>query len=329
MKYGKNRENAMPLNQQAQIVLDMIAKAEANGAPRTGEIEAHELREIYKSTRSAYTPKVPELELVEELSIPGVKGNIPARFYRPILATNQDKLPVLIYFHGGGWTIGDIDTHDPVCRLLADSGKFSVLNVGYRLAPENKFPAAVEDAWSAYNWVVDGQGDYLGIDTGAISVGGDSAGGNLATVVSIMARDAKLNLICQALIYPATSFYIDSDSQREFAEGYFLTREGQKWYHSQYLGSDEDRDNWKASPIFADSLEGLAPAYILTCGFDPLRDDGLVYSERLKKSGVEVVYRCFEGQIHGFITMGGIIDETIVAINEVASFVSSQYQKIE
>ena len=329
MKYGKNRENAMPLNQQAQIVLDMIAKAEANGAPRTGEIEAHELREIYKSTRSAYTPKVPELELVEELSIPGVKGNIPARFYRPILATNQDKLPVLIYFHGGGWTIGDIDTHDPVCRLLADSGKFSVLNVGYRLAPENKFPAAVEDAWSAYNWVVDGQGDYLGIDTGAISVGGDSAGGNLATVVSIMARDAKLNLICQALIYPATSFYIDSDSQREFAEGYFLTREGQKWYHSQYLGSDEDRDNWKASPIFADSLEGLAPAYILTCGFDPLRDDGLVYSEKLKKSGVEVVYRCFEGQIHGFITMGGIIDETIVAINEVASFVSSQYQKIE
>lgn len=329
MKYGKNRENAMPLNQQAQIVLDMIAKAEANGAPRTGEIEAHELREIYKSTRSAYTPKVPELELVEELSIPGVKGNIPARFYRPILATNQDKLPVLIYFHGGGWTIGDIDTHDPVCRLLADSGKFSVLNVGYRLAPENKFPAAVEDAWSAYNWVVDGQGDYLGIDTGAISVGGDSAGGNLATVVSIMARDAKLNLICQALIYPATSFYIDSDSQREFAEGYFLTREGQKWYHSQYLGSDEDRDNWKASPIFADSLEGLAPAYILTCGFDPLRDDGLVYSERLKKSGVEVVYRCFEGQIHGFITMGGIIDETIVAINEVASFVSSQYQKIK
>jgi acetyl esterase len=329
MKYGKNRENAMPLNQQAQIVLDMIAKAEANGAPRTGEIEAHELREIYKSTRSAYTPKVPELELVEELSIPGVKGNIPARFYRPILATNQDKLPVLIYFHGGGWTIGDIDTHDPVCRLLADSGKFSVLNVGYRLAPENKFPAAVEDAWSAYNWVVDGQGDYLGIDTGAISVGGDSAGGNLATVVSIMARDAKLNLICQALIYPATSFYIESDSQREFAEGYFLTREGQKWYHSQYLGSDEDRDNWKASPIFADSLEGLAPAYILTCGFDPLRDDGLVYSERLKKSGVEVVYRCFEGQIHGFITMGGIIDETIVAINEVASFVSSQYQKIK
>tara|TARA_B100000945_G_scaffold83764_1_gene64778 strand:- start:280 stop:1269 length:990 start_codon:yes stop_codon:yes gene_type:complete len=329
MKYGKNRENAMPLNQQAQIVLDMIAKAEANGAPRTGEIEAHELREIYKSTRSAYTPKVPELELVEELSIPGVKGNIPARFYRPILATNQDKLPVLIYFHGGGWTIGDIDTHDPVCRLLADSGKFSVLNVGYRLAPENKFPAAVEDAWSAYNWVVDGQGDYLGIDTGAISVGGDSAGGNLATVVSIMARDAKLNLICQALIYPATSFYIDSDSQREFAEGYFLTREGQKWYHSQYLGSDEDRDNWKASPIFADSLEGLAPAYILTCGFDPLRDDGLVYSEKLKKSGVEVVYRCFEGQIHGFITMGGIIDETIVAIKEVASFVSSQYQKIE
>ena len=329
MKYGKNRENAMPLNQQAQIVLDMIAKAEANGAPRTGEIEAHELREIYKSTRSAYTPKVPELELVEELSIPGVKGNIPARFYRPILATNQDKLPVLIYFHGGGWTIGDIDTHDPVCRLLADSGKFSVLNVGYRLAPENKFPAAVEDAWSAYNWVVDGQGDYLGIDTGAISVGGDSAGGNLATVVSIMARDAKLNLICQALIYPATSFYIDSDSQREFAEGYFLTREGQKWYHSQYLGSAEDRDNWKASPIFANSLEGLAPAYILTCGFDPLRDDGLVYSERLKKSGVEVVYRCFEGQIHGFITMGGIIDETIVAINEVASFVSSQYQKIE
>ena len=329
MKYGKNRENAMPLNQQAQIVLDMIAKAEANGAPRTGEIEAHELREIYKSTRSAYTPKVPELELVEELSIPGVKGNIPARFYRPILTTKQDKLPVLIYFHGGGWTIGDIDTHDPVCRLLADSGKFSVLNVGYRLAPENKFPAAVEDAWSAYNWVVDGQGDYLGIDTGAISVGGDSAGGNLATVVSIMARDAKLNLICQSLIYPATSFYIDSDSQREFAEGYFLTREGQKWYHSQYLGSDEDRDNWKASPIFADSLEGLAPAYILTCGFDPLRDDGLVYSERLKKSGVEVVYRCFEGQIHGFITMGGIIDETIVAINEVASFVSSQYQKIE
>ena len=327
MKYGKNRENAMPLNQQAQIVLDMIAKAEANGAPRTGEIEAHKLREIYKSTRSAYTPKVPELELVEEISIPGVKGNIPARFYRPILASKQDKLPVLIYFHGGGWTIGDIDTHDPVCRLLADSGKFSVLNVGYRLAPENKFPAAVEDAWSAYNWVVDGQGDYLGIDTGAISVGGDSAGGNLATVVSIMARDAKLNLICQALIYPATSFYIDSDSQREFAEGYFLTREGQKWYHSQYLGSDEDRDNWKASPIFADSLEGLAPAYILTCGFDPLRDDGLVYSEKLKKSGVEVTYRCFEGQIHGFITMGGIIDETIVAINEVASFVSSQYQK--
>ncbi len=316
----------MPINPQAQAVLDMIAEAEANGAPRAGEIDALELRKIYKNTRTAYAPKAPEMQLVKDISVKCGETNVPIRFYRPFNLDNYETVPVHIYFHGGGWTIGDIETHDAVCRLLADAGQFSVISVDYSLAPEHKFPAAVEDAWEILKWVSNGKGDYLGINSKAVSVGGDSAGGNLATVISIMARNANINLLCQALIYPATNFHMDSDSQRRFSDGYFLTNQGQKWYHSQYLNGDEDRLDWRASPILADNLNDVAPAFILTCGFDPLLDDGAAYSEKLRGDGVPVKYSCFEGQIHGFITMGGLIDEALIAINDVAAFIC-QYCK--
>ena len=234
-------------------------------------------------------------------------------------------LPLLIYFHGGGWVVGDRDTHDVICRMLANRGEFAVINVDYRLAPENKFPAAVEDAWAVFKWAGAGAGGHA-IDVDRIAVGGDSSGGNLSTVVAIMARDFGLNLSFQALIYPATSFHLNTASHKKFDKGYLLTREVQDWYHAQYLRNESDRDDWRASPMLSDSLRDVAPAFILTCGYDPLVDEGRSYAEKLKQAGVQVKYRCFKGQVHGFITMGKAIDEANEAIYEVADSISSAFK---
>ena len=250
---------------------------------------------------------------------------MPAIAYREYRTDEDALLPALVYFHGGGWVIGDLDTHEGICRALAKAADCAVFSVDYRLAPEHMYPAAADDCYAFTRWLSENAAEK-GIDPQRIAIGGDSAGGNLSTVVAIMARDFGLNLSFQALIYPATSFHLNTASHKNFYKGYPLTREAQDWYHEQYLRNESDRDDWRASPMLSDNLRDVAPALILTCGYDPLVDEGRNYAEKLKQAGVQVKYRCIEGQVHGFITMGRAIDEANEAIYEVADSISSAFQ---
>ena len=306
------------------MVLDAAANAEANGAPTPQELGAEELRALFKRTRAALTPDPPEVGHVEDLMVPGPTADIPVRYYRPYGTKKYARIPLLLYFHGGGWMVGDIETHDVICRMLSNRGRFAVVNVDYRLAPENKFPAAIEDSWEVTKWAKSGA-NGLSVDTDRIGVGGDSAGGNISAVLALMARDSGLELAFQALIYPATHFSLDTTSHRKFGEGFLLTRVAQAWYHDSYLRGEEDRQNWRASPALATDFRNVAPAYVLTCGYDPLLDEGKAYVESLRAAGVPAAYRCFEGQVHGFITMGKVIDEANEAVNDVADRVASAF----
>ena len=282
----------------------VIERAAAAGLPPYYRLSAPEARTLYKETRGALTPPAPQVQAVRALEAPGPAGQIPLRLYRG--AGAPDTAPALVYFHGGGWTIGDLDTHDVVCRMLANRASCAVIAVDYRLGPEHKFPAAVEDCVAATCWIC-AQAGALGLDAARIAVGGDSAGGNLATVVALALRDTGgPPLVFQALAYPATDQRMDSASHTEFAQGYLLTRDNMLWYRNNYL-RPADYEDWRASPLLAPDVSRLPPAHIITAGFDPLRDEGRAYSDRLVAAGVPVLYECFEGMAHGFLTMGGVV----------------------
>jgi len=222
-----------------------------------------------------------------------------------------------VFFHGGGWVIGDLDSHDVVCQKLAHDGELIVISVDYRLAPEHRFPAAVDDAITATKWVA-ANALQFGIDAKRLIVGGDSAGGNLAAVVSLAARDGNGPEIAgQVLIYPATDFSRKHPSHREPETSILLTHSVIIWFMNHYLG-DADINDWRASPARAKSLAGLPPAYVLTAGADPLRDEGDEYAARLKEAGVPVTYRHFPGQFHGFFTMGKLLNQANIAAAEIA-----------
>jgi len=293
----------MPVDPQMQAVIE---RAVQSGLPPYNSLSATEARRLYKQTRGALYPSVPEVEAVRALAAEGPAGPIPLRLYRGLGAPAGVPLPLLVYFHGGGWTVGDLDTHDIVCRTLANRARCAVVAVDYRMGPEHKFPAAVEDCVAATCWVA-GQAAALGVDAARIAVGGDSAGGNLATVVAITLRDAGgPPLAFQALAYPATDQRMDTPSHTSFAQGYLLTRDNLLWYRGNYL-APQDYEDWRASPLRAADLARLPPAHIITAGYDPLRDEGRAYSDRLVAAGVPVLYECFEGMAHGFITMGGVL----------------------
>jgi len=232
-------------------------------------------------------------------------------------------LPVLIYFHGGGWVIGDLDTHDVLCRQLARESQSVVVSVDYRLAPEFEFPAAVDDCWAATCWIAE-HGHRLGMDSSRLAVGGDSAGGNLAAVISLMARDQAPHpsIAYQLLIYPATEMDAATESMRVNGDGFLLSSKSMLWFMKQYLG---DRSNtaeiktWRASPLLAASHASLPPALVLTAGFDPLRDEGRMYADKLSAAGTPTQYICFERQIHGFITMSRVVDEAKTAVSLCAN----------
>jgi acetyl esterase len=292
------------LDPQARAVLERVARADLPPYPQLG---AHGARQLYRETRGALAAPPPEVESVEDLLAPGPAGDIRVRLYRPRGAADAGPLPALVYFHGGGWTIGDLDTHDVVCRELADLARCAIASVDYRLAPEHKFPAAVDDAVAATRWVAREAG-RLGIDARRIAVGGDSAGGNLAAVVALVARDeGGPPLAMQTLIYPATDMAADTASHLRYAEGLLLTRDSIVWFKENYLRDAADEADWRASPLKAPDLARLPPAYVITAGFDPLVDEGRAYADRLQTAGVPVTYECFEGMIHGFVTMGGAI----------------------
>jgi acetyl esterase len=294
----------MGLDPQARAVLERVARANLPSYSTLGAVAA---REVYRETRGKLAAAPPEVAHVEDLAATGPVSDIPVRVYRCLGSAPNDRLPVLVWFHGGGWTIGDLDTHDVPCREFANLAHCAVVSVGYRLAPEHKFPAAFEDAVAATHWVLANAG-ALGLDGSRLAVGGDSAGGNLAAALAIEFRETWAPRIAlQVLVYPATDMAADTRSHREFADGYMLTRDAILWFKGLYLNGPEDEANWRASPLRADDLSNLPPAYIITAGFDPLLDEGRAYADRLRAAGVSVTYECFEGQIHGFITMGGAI----------------------
>jgi acetyl esterase len=268
--------------------------------------------------RLVTNPEPPELKSVQPLSIPSPTGSIPARVYAPMTLRQADGLdPCLVFFHGGGWVIGDLDSHDVVCRKLADEGQLIVISVDYRLAPEHKFPAAVDDAIAAAKWIA-GHAKQLGIDASRLTVGGDSAGGNLAAVVAISARDGNGPAIAgQVLIYPATDFAMTHPSHREPETSVLLTHSVVQYFKNQYLNGPDDIHDWRASPALVENLAGLPPAYLLTAGADPLRDEGDEFARRLKEAGVPVTYKTYPGQFHGFFTMGKLLPQANLAAREI------------
>lgn len=241
---------------------------------------------------------------------------MPARLYRPVSAPTS-AAPLLLYLHGGGFVTGDLDTHDSVCQALAARAGCLVLSVVYRLAPEHVFPAAVEDALAALVHV-QGNAARFGADPARIAIGGDSAGGNLATVACLRARDEGAQLPAyQVLIYPGTDMTHSMPSNETFAEGFFLTRELIDWYMSHYLSRPGEASDWRASPMFAEDLSGLPPACVVTAGFDPLRDEGDRYVERLAEAGVPVDAWCEDSLIHGFANMAGVSEGARRAVSRI------------
>ncbi len=308
------------------VVLDPDSKAvykaflEA-GRPPYETLTPTEAREMYLAARFVSNPEPPELASVKPLSIPAPHGAIPARIYTPKRLRKRDGLaPCLVFYHGGGFVIGDLDSHDVVCRKLAHEGELIVISVDYRLAPEHPFPAAPEDAITAMQWVA-ANAKQLGIDAARIVLGGDSAGGNLAAVAAIAAREAGPKLAGQLLIYPSTDFAMNHPSHSEPETSLLLTHSVIKWFINNYLGN-ADINDWRASPARA-RLAGLPPAYVLVAGGDPLRDEGNEYAERLKQAGVTVTYRFFPGQFHGFFTMGKLLNQANIAATEISAWLKA------
>lgn len=295
----------MPLDPDAQRVLDLIRET---GRPPFETLTAPESREAYRAGRAVLQPDPPPVAAVRDLTIPGPVGPVPARLYRGAGTEEGAALPCLVYYHGGGWVIGDLDTHDGVCRLLANEAHCAVLSVDYRLAPEHRFPAAVDDSVAALRYAGQ-EAAALGIDPARLGVGGDSAGGNLAAVVSLAARDdAGLpQPRLQLLLYPATDFGMGHPSYERITAGFPLTTASVRWFSGHYLRGAADVNDWRASPLRAATLAGTPPAYVLTAGYDPLCDEGIAYARRLAADGVRVAHLHLADQIHGFLTMGRFI----------------------
>jgi acetyl esterase len=295
-------------------VVAVLERAARSGLPLYYETPPFVARRIYRDTRGALSPAAPAVAEARLMFAPGPAGPIAIRAYRPQGAKPADVLPALVYYHGGGWVIGDLDTHDVVCRQLANGARCAVFSVDYRLAPEARFPAAVDDCVAATQWVA-AQAKALAIDPARIAVGGDSAGGNLATVVALAAREAGgPALWYQLLIYPATDQRLGFPSIEKNGEGYLLTKKGMEYFRGHYLPKESEWRDWRASPFLAESLAGLPPATVLTAGFDPLIDEGRAYAERMAKEGVAVEYQEYSDMVHGFLLYGAALDTANAAV---------------
>jgi acetyl esterase len=287
----------MPLDPQAQAFLDQMVSL---GGPRLHTLSPEDARKAFDMLAQLSGLKPEAVAKVEDRLIPGQGGQIPARFYTP---QGQAPFPVLVFFHGGGFVIGSIELYDEFCRALTNGAGCIVISVGYRLAPEHNFPAAVEDCYAATKWVAV-NAKAIGGDSARIAVGGDSAGGNLAAVVALMARDkGTVPLVLQLLMYPATDLAHDTLSAQENANDYFLTRDDMFWFRSLYLNSDADRNNPYASPLRAQDLHALPPALVITAEYDPLRDEGEAYAARLREAGVTTTCTRYNGMIHCFLSL--------------------------
>jgi len=297
------------LDPQARALLDLMIE---RGVPPTHTLSPPEARRMFLERRAFSQPAPPQVGGVRELQASGPAGPIGLRLYEP--RQGDWPWPVLVYYHGGGWTIGDLDTHDVLCRQLCVASDCAVLAVDYRLGPEHRFPAAVDDAHAAVRWVRSG-GAAHGLDATRLALGGDSAGGNLAAVVALLMRNAgEAPARLQLLIYPATDMRAVAPSHAANAQGYFLTADSIDYFRGHYMNESGEWADWRASPLLASDHSKLPPALVLTAGFDPLRDEGRSYADALSGAGTPAQYVCFERQIHGFITMGRIIDEANTAV---------------
>jgi acetyl esterase len=300
----------MPLDPGLKIVLDQLA---ANPGPQLHELPVEQARVFFDSMQ---LPR-PDVEVahIEDRRVPGPAGEIPVRVYRPEAGST---LPALVYFHGGGWVIGSVETHDGSCRDLANRIGCVVVSVDYRLAPEHPYPAAAEDCFAATKWVSENAVE-LGIDPARIGIGGDSAGGNLTAVVALMARDrGGPALRHQLLVYPVTDADFSRASYRENAEGYLLTTKAMEWFWGHYVPDPAQRRDAYASPLRAADLSGLPPAFVLTAEYDPLRDEGEALAGRLAQAGVETRLTRYDGAIHGFFAMGLLAEVARRAIDDAA-----------
>lgn len=308
----------MPLDAQCAVIVEAAAQA---GAP-FAEDDPVAVRAAYNTTTARYTHAVEGPLDVTGRTVPGPAGPIGVRIYRPQVSGAMPP-GVLVFFHGGGWVVGDLDTHDHVCRYLAAGGNCVVVAVDYRLAPEHKFPAAHDDCVQAVRWVA-AHADEIGADPARIAVGGDSAGGNLAASVALALRDQRgPELALQLLIYPAVDFTADTESLVENGEGYLLTSNDIEKFRDWYLPDAAAQEDWRASPMLAAHHTDLPRAWIQTAEFDPLRDEGRLYAETLAKNGVEVEYKCYAGMVHGFVRMGGMVDGAFAALDDATRALSS------
>jgi len=305
----------MSLDPDDQRVSDLIKAA---GRPPIYTLSPPLAREAYRLSRAPFQPELPEVEEVREFAAQGSGGEIPLRYYRGKGAV-REQCPVLVFYHGGGYVIGDRDTHDYVCRKLANATQCAVVSVDYRLAPEHKFPAAVDDSAAALRWVVD-HADILRIDRHRVAVGGDSAGGNLAANMAHMARNGDVpKIVFQLLFYPGTDMRMTQSSYKRDFSNFPLSTEACRYFLGHYLRDEKDKADWRASPLLAPSFTGLASALVLTAGYDPVADEGIAYAKRLDESGVPVTAIHMSDQMHGFLTMGKIVRAADTALEMSAT----------
>ena len=312
----------MPLDPECRMLMDQL-----QGTMRPfHEMSVAEARAAIGALADAAGTPEPVAH-VEDRTVPGPAGEIPVRVYRP---EGVEALPVLVYFHGGGWVIGSIETHDPLCRHLANAVGCIVVSVDYRLAPEHPYPAAVEDAYAATAWIAQNAA-LLGGDRRRIAVGGDSAGGNLTAAVSLMARDkGRPHLVFQLLVYPVTDAPGTGDhpSYRENGEGYFLTTEMMHWFWNHYCGAQPNAADPYLCPLRAKDVAQVPPALVVTAEFDPLRDEGEAYARRLREAGVPVELKRYPGMIHGFFGMGGLLAGARQATAEASAALRSAFARL-
>ena len=302
---------------------DVISRMGRAGHPAFHTLTATQARAAYEA--GAGVLEIPKLALarVEDFSIPARDGHaLPARLYAP----SAEVLPVLLYFHGGGFTIGSIATHDILCRQLSHLAGCAVVSVDYRLAPEHKFPTAAHDAEDALRWVAT-HANGLGLDSERLAVGGDSAGGTLAAVCAVLARDAGLPLALQLLFYPGCSAHQDTPSHRRFARGFVLEEREINWFFSRYVRGPADRDDWRFAPLNAPDVDGVAPAWVGLAECDPLVDEGVMYADKLRTAGVAVDLEIYRGVTHEFIKMGRIIPEARQAHADAAAALRRAFLK--
>ena len=304
----------MAVTPEVSALLDAIA---ALGSPPIEEQTPEQVREAYGQF-SALASRA-EMASVSDRTFPGPAGDVPVRVYVPTV--EPGPRPVLVYFHGGGWVIGDLESHDATVRALAAASGVTVIAVDYRLAPESPFPAAVDDCLAAARWVAEpSTAAELDIDPARMAVGGDSAGGNLAAVAAQQLRDTGPAFRFQLLVYPVTEMYLSHPSVDENADGYFLTKADMTWFRGHYCGTDDWNDP-RMSPLHAadDAVRGVAPALVITAEYDPLRDEGEAYAAKLQAAGVDAKASRYDSVIHGFFSMGDLVPEGKAAIDEAAA----------